>query len=48
MYFTEMIPGWSPTKVVHMVLIGHGQEKAFQNAIFVIHIMFLGSKLALP
>jgi len=34
-----MIPGWSPTKVVQMVLIGcisrsRGQKEGFQNAIF--------------
>ena len=37
--FTGMIPGWSPTKVVQMVLIGcicrsRGQKAGFQNAIF--------------
>jgi len=37
--FTGMIPGWSPTKVVQMVLIGcisrsQGQKVGFQNAIF--------------
>jgi len=36
---TGMIPGWSPTKVVKMVLIGlisrsRGQKIGFQNAIF--------------
>jgi len=37
--FTGMIPVWSPTKVVQMVLIGsisrlRGQKEGFQNAIF--------------
>jgi len=37
--FTGMIPGWSPTKVVQMVLIGcisrsRGQKIRFQNATF--------------
>jgi len=36
---TGMIPGWSPTKIVQMVLIGcisssRGQKLGFQNAIF--------------
>jgi len=35
--FTGMVPGWSPTKVVQMVLIGcismsRGQKTGFQNA----------------
>jgi len=34
-----MIPGWSPTEIVQMVLIGcismsQGQKLGFQNAIF--------------
>ena len=34
---TGMVPGWSPTKIVQMVLIGcksrsQGQKKGFQNA----------------
>ena len=38
-HFPGMIPGWSPTKVVQMVLIGcisrsRGQKVGFQNAIF--------------
>jgi len=37
--FTGMIPGWTPTNVVQMVLIGciswsRGQNIGFQNAIF--------------
>jgi len=40
--FTGMIPGWSPTKVVQMVLIGRisrsrGQKAGFQNA-FLAHL----------
>jgi len=36
---TGMVPGWSPTVIVHMVLIGcisrsQGQKIGFQNAIF--------------
>jgi len=36
---TEMIPGWSPTKVVQIVPVGcismsRGQKIGFQNAIF--------------
>jgi len=36
---TEMVPGWSSTKIVQMVLIGcicrsRGQKIGFQNAIF--------------
>ena len=36
---TGMVPGWSPTKIVQMVLIGcicrsRGQKKGFQKAIF--------------
>ena len=36
---TGMVPGWSPTKIVQMVLIGcicrsRGQKIGFQNAIF--------------
>jgi len=36
---TGMVPGWSPTKIVQMVLIGcisrsRGQKVGFQNAIF--------------
>jgi len=36
---TGMVPGWSPTKIVEMVLIGcicrsRGQKIGFQNAIF--------------
>jgi len=36
---TGMVPGWSPTKIVQMVLIGcisrsRGHKMGFQNAIF--------------
>jgi len=36
---TGMVPGWSPTKIVQLVLIGcisrsRGQKIGFQNAIF--------------
>jgi len=36
---TGMVPGWSPTKIVQMVLIGciirsRGQKIGVQNAIF--------------
>ena len=36
---TGIVPGWSPTEIVQMVLIGcisrsRGQKKGFQNAIF--------------
>ena len=36
---TEMIPGWSPTKIGNMVLIGcicmsQGQKIGFENATF--------------
>jgi len=36
---TEMVPVWSPTEIVQMVLIGciirsRGQKLGFQNAIF--------------
>ena len=31
---TGMVPGWSPTEIIQMVLIGWGQKLGFQNAIF--------------
>jgi len=36
---TGMVPGWSPTEIIQMVLIGgisrsRGQKLGYQNAIF--------------